>query len=115
MRAVATRRTPLVVVVTTGSLTVTPFTVCGNEDSAARVSSASVRVNLKFDDGVLVATAGADAVAVLAGVGVGELFVAAAGLGRGNTTRAGTHPRTAKNTARITRARTARRASEATP
>jgi hypothetical protein len=122
MRAVATRRTPLGVVVTTGSRTVTPLTVCGNDDAAARVRSASVTVNEKFDDGVLVATAGTDAVTDGSGVaervvvGLGEALIDdAVGLGRGNTTREGTHPRAAKTTARITRARTASRTSEATP
>jgi len=82
------------------------------------VSSASVTVSVKFDDGVLVAKAGPDAVATGGGVaesvgeGLGEALIGdAVGLGRGNTTREGPHPRTAKNTATITTPSIASRAS----
>ena len=45
-RALAVRRTPLAVVRTTGSRTVTPLTVCGNDGRGGRVSWASVTVRL---------------------------------------------------------------------
>jgi len=90
--AVAVRRTPLVVVRTTGSRTVTPFTVCGNDDAAAVVSSASVTVSVNADDGVAVAVAVADGVGVTERVG-DALRAATLAVGGGKTTRDGTQSR----------------------
>ncbi len=117
-RAVAVRRTLLVVVRTTGSRTVTPLTVCGNDDAAAFVSSASVTVSVKVDCGGFVAEAVADGTGVTerVGDGLGEaLLRATVGLGEGKTTRDGMHPRTNTNAATITMTRSASRASDATP
>jgi hypothetical protein len=90
--AVAVRRTPLVVVRTTGSRTVTPFTVCGTEDAAAAVSSASVTVSVNADDGVAVAVAVAEGVGVTERVG-DALRAATLAVGGGKTTRDGTQSR----------------------
>jgi hypothetical protein len=114
--AVAVRRTPLDVVRTTGSRSVTPLTVCGNEDAAAFVSSASVTVSVNLGWGTIVAgpvaegSGGTDRV----GVALSAETVGFA-LGAGKATRDGTHPRITANTTRITTARNASRASEATP
>jgi hypothetical protein len=108
--AVAVSRTPPAVVLTTGSRTVTPLTVCGKEDAAAFVSSASLTVRVKIDDGVTAA----DGRGVGNGVGVavpGETL----GLDDGKTTRAGPQPRTTANPTMKTTARTASRASDLTP
>src|SRR5687767_12829656 len=109
-RADAVRRTPLIVVRTTGSRTVTPLTVCGNDDCAALVRSASVTTRLKAVCGAIVAVRLADGSGVTerAGVALGGDAVA---VGDGNTTRDGTHPRV--RTIR-TRRRSARNASRAT-
>jgi hypothetical protein len=108
-RAVAVRRTLLVVVRTTGSRTVTPLTVCGNEDAAALVSSASVTVRVKLDG---VALALGDGRAETAGdaVALGVCVID----GDGNTTRDGVQSRTARTTASSTTARSAIRASDPT-
>jgi|SRR5687768_5376847 len=109
-RADAERRTPLVVVRTTGSRTVTPLTVCGNDDWAAFVRSASVTTRLKVVCGAIVA------VRLAVGSGVTERVGVALGgdavvVGDGNTTRDGTQPRV---TTIRTRSRSARKASRAT-
>src|SRR5688500_20243466 len=90
-RADAVRRTPLVVVRTTGSRTVTPLTVCGNADCAAFVSSASVTTRAKAVWGAIVAVRLADGSGVTERVGV-ALAADAAGVGDGTTTRDRTHP-----------------------
>jgi len=113
--AVAVRRTPLVVVLTTGSRTVTPFTVCGNEDAAALVSSASVTVSVNADDGVAVAVA----VEVADGVGVTErvgdaLRRATFAVGDGKTTRDGTQSRVSRKATSTPAARNATRAADLT-
>jgi len=90
--AVAVRRTPLVVVLTTGSRTVTPFTVYGKEESAAFVSSASVTVSVNADDGVAVAVRVANGVGVTERVG-DALRTATLAVGEGKTTRDGTQSR----------------------
>src|SRR3990170_5769360 len=102
-RADAVRRTPLVVVRTTGSRTVTPLTVCGNDDAAAFVSSASVTTRVKAVCGAMVAAALADGgdVTERVGVALGDA------VGDGNTTRDGTHPRATTITTRRRRARKA--------
>jgi hypothetical protein len=73
---------------------VTPFTVCGNEDAAALVRSASVTVKVNADDGVAVAVAVevADAVGVTERVG-DALRTATVAVGDGKTTRDGTQSR----------------------
>src|SRR5688500_2232454 len=98
-RADAVRRTPLVVVRTTGSRTVTPLTVCGNADWAALVSSASVTTRLNVVCGAIVAVRLADGSGVTERVGV-ALGGDAVAVGDGNTTRDGTHPRVTTITAR---------------
>jgi len=101
------------VVRTTGSRTVTPLTVCGNDDAAAFVSSASVTVSVKAVCGAIVAVLLADGSGVTERVGValGEDAVA---VGDGNTTRDGRQSRATKNTTMITRARHPIRATDAT-
>jgi len=111
--AVAVKRTPLVVVLTTGSRTVTPFTVCGNEDAAAFVSSASVTVRVNADDGVVVAVGVADGVGVTERVG-DALRTATVAVGDGKTTRDGTQSRVSRNARRIPAARNAIRAADLT-
>lgn len=108
--AVAVRRTPLAVVLTTGSCTVTPLTVCGNDDAAAVVSSASVTVRVKVDCGATVV----DGRGVTDAVGV-ELTGEAVGVGDVKTTRDGTHSRTTANPTMNTTARSASRARDLTP
>ena len=111
--AVAVRRTPLVVVLTTGSRTVTPFTVCGNEDAAAAVSSASVTVSVNADDGVAVAVGVADGVGVTERVG-DALRGAMVGVGEGKTTRDGTQSRVSRKATATPAARNATRAADLT-
>jgi hypothetical protein len=106
--AVAVSRTPPAVVLTTGSRAVTPLTVCGKEEAAAFVSSSSVTVSVKVDGGVAVADGRGD------GVGVG-LPSETVGVGDGNTTRAGSQPRTTANPTMKTTARSASRARDFTP
>src|SRR5216683_905021 len=91
-RADAVSRTLVVVVCTTGSRTVTPLTVCGNDDVAAFVSSASVTVSVNVDGGVGLADGGTERVG-------GALLGAAVGLGDRKTTREGAQSRTTRNTA----------------
>src|SRR5512132_1452416 len=111
--AVAVRRTPLVVVLTTGSRTVTPFTVCGNEDAAALVSSASVTVSVNADDGVAVAVEVADGVGVTERVG-DALRRATVVVGDGKTTRDGTQSRVSRKATTTPAARSAIRAADLT-
>jgi hypothetical protein len=112
-RADALRRTPLDVVRTTGSRTVTPLTVCGNDDAAAFVSSASVTVRENAVCGAIVAVPLTDGGGVVdrVGVALGEEAVA---VGEGNTTRDGTHSRETRNTPRRKSARHPSRATEPT-
>jgi hypothetical protein len=111
--AVAVRRTPLVVVLTTGSRTVTPFTVCGNEDAAAFVSSASVTVSVNAEDGVLVAVGLTDGLGVIERVG-DALRTATVAVGDGKTTRDGTQSRVSRKATTIPAARNATRAADLT-
>ena len=111
--AVAVRRTPLVVVLTTGSRTVTPFTVCGNEEAAAFVSSASVTVRLNADGGVVVGVAVADGVGVTERVG-DALRTATVAVGDGKTTRDGTQSRVSSKAMTIPAAMKAIRAADLT-
>jgi hypothetical protein len=111
--AVAVKRTPLVVVLTTGSRTVTPFTVCGNEDAAAFVSSASVTVSVNADDGVFVAVGVADGMGVIEDVG-DALRAATVAVGDGKTTRDGTQSRVSRRAATIPAARNTTRAADFT-
>lgn len=110
MFAVAVKRTPLVVDRTTGSRTVTPFTVCGNEDAAAVVRSASVTVSANADDGVAVAVRVADGAGVTERVGE-ALRTATLAVGDGKTTREGTQSRATRKTTRIPTAKNASRMS----
>ena len=112
-RADAERRTPLVVVRTTGSRTVTPLTVCGNDDCAAFVSSASVTTRVNAAWGATVAVRLADGSGVTARVGV-ALAGAAVVVGDGNTTRDGTQPRVTTIAPRSSSARKASRATDPT-
>ena len=112
-RADAVRRTPLVVVRTTGSRTVTPLTVCGNDDCAAFVSSASVTIEENAVCGAIVAVPLADGRGVTERVGV-ALGGDAVAVGDGNTTRDGTQPRETTITARSRSARKASRATDPT-
>jgi len=112
-RADAVSRTFVVVVSTMGSRTVTPLTVCGNDDAAAFVSSASVTVSVNVDGGAIVAVPLADGLGVTERVG-GALLDDAVGLGDGKTTRDGAQSRASRNTATITTARSVSRASDAT-
>ena len=109
----AVSRTPLVVVRTTGSRTVTPLTVCGKDDDAAFVSSVSVTVSVKTAGGAIVALPLADGSGVTERVGV-ALPGDEVALGDGKTTRDGTQSRVARNATRITSARTPSRATEPT-
>jgi len=111
-RALATNRTPLVVVRTTGSRTVTPLTVCGNDEAAACVSSASVTASVKVNGGATVAVPVAEDRGVAERVG--DALPLVVGVGAGKTTLAGTQSRSARTAARITTARSASRASAAT-
>jgi hypothetical protein len=104
--AVAVRRTPPVVVLTTGSCTVTPLTVCGNEEAAAFVSSSSVTVRVNVDGEVALV----DGRAVSEGDGVGDTV----GVGDVKTTRDGPQSRTTKNPTMNTAARKASRARDLT-
>ena len=113
MRADAVNRTFVVVVRTMGSRTVTPLTVCGNDEAAAFVSSASVTVSVNVDGGAVVAVPLADGSGVAERVG-GAPFGDEVGLGDGKTTRDGAHSRTSRNTAAITTARSASRARDDT-
>lgn len=108
-RAVAVSRTLLVVVRTTGSRTVTPLTVWGNEDAAALVSSASVTVNVKVDDeavGDADGRAETDGDGVAVGVWLADRD--------GKTTRDGVQSRTSKTSATITSAGSASRVIDPT-
>src|SRR6185503_1734140 len=107
-RADAVRRTPFVVVRTTGSRTVTPLTVCGNDDAAAFVSSASVTTRVKAVCGAIVAVPLAEGRGVTERVGVA---LGGDAVGDGKTTRDGTQSRVTMNT---TRSRSARKPSRAT-
>ncbi len=111
-RADAVRRTPLEVVRTTGSRTVTPLTVCGNDDDAAFVSSASVTTSVNDVCGAIVALALADGVGVTERVGVVLPGVA---VGDGKTTRDGTQSRVTTITTRRTSAKNPSRATAPTP
>jgi hypothetical protein len=108
--AVAVSRTPPEVVLTTGSWTVTPLTVCGNEEAAAFVSSASVTVRVK----VVGAVAVGDGRGVGDGVGV-ALAGDTVGDGDGRTTRDGPQSRTTANPTMKTMARSASRPRDLTP
>lgn len=108
--AVAVSRTPPAVVLTTGSRTVTPLTVCGNEDAAAFVSSASVIVRVKVDGGVTVG----DGRGVAERVGV-ALDGESVGLGDEKTTREGPQSRTTAKPTMNTTASNASRAKDLTP
>src|SRR5258706_7879575 len=110
--ALATRRTPLGVVRTTGSRTVTPLTVCGNDDAAALVSSASVTVSVKADGAVLVALAVGDGSGVTERLG-DALRGAALALGDGKTTPDRTQSRVGTDTTRVKTASNARRGATA--
>ena len=112
-RADAVSRTFVVVVRTMGSRTVTPLTVCGNDDAAAFVSSASVTVSVNVDGGAIVAVPLADGSGGTERVG-GALLGEAVGLGDGKTTRDGAQSRTRRNTKAITTARSASRARDDT-
>jgi hypothetical protein len=110
-RADAERRTPLVVVRTTGSRTVTPLTVCGKEDAAAFVSSASVTVRVNSVCGAIVAVRLADGSGVTERAGVA---LASDAVGDGNTTRDGSQSRATKITTNIRMATNPRRATDPT-
>jgi hypothetical protein len=104
--AVAVSRTPAVVVLTTGSCTVTPLMVCGNEEAAAFVSSSSVTVRVNVDGGVALA----DGRAVGDDDGVGDTV----GVGNVKTTRDGPQSRTTKNPTTNTAASKASRTRDLT-
>src|SRR5688500_5819523 len=112
-RADAVRRTPLVVVRTTGSRTVTPLTVCGNDDAAALVSSASVTVRENAVCGATVAVPLTVGRGVIERVGV-ALGGEAVAVGEGNTTRDGTQSRETRNTASSSSARNPSRTTDPT-
>jgi hypothetical protein len=107
--AVAVSRTPPAVVLTMGSCTVTPLTVCGKEDAAAFVSSASVTVRVKVVCGVTVGDGRGVTDAV--GIALGEIV----GVGDEKTTRDGPQPRKTANPMMNAMPRTASRARDLTP